>query len=167
MATLLSLQSQIAKLQAQADALRESEKAGVISRIRDAIDAYQISAEMLGFGASRRGAAGVKTKKAAAPTFGVPRFRDPKTGKTWTGRGKPPAWIAGVKDRDAFLIRDSDSAATPAGKATRGSRGKPKAPKVGAPKYRNPEDGKTWTGRGKPPAWIAGVENRDAFLIAK
>ena len=24
--------------------------------------------------------------------------------KTWTGRGKPPTWIAGAKSRDAYLI---------------------------------------------------------------
>lgn len=34
-----------------------------------------------------------------------------------------------------------------------------------APKYRNPETGDTWTGRGKPPKWIQG-RNRDEFLIA-
>jgi len=38
------------------------------------------------------------------PTVGVPKYGDPKTGKTWTGRGKPPAWIAGVKNRDPYLI---------------------------------------------------------------
>lgn len=31
------------------------------------------------------------------------KYLDEKTGATWTGRGKPPAWIAG-KDRDDFLI---------------------------------------------------------------
>ena len=34
-----------------------------------------------------------------------------------------------------------------------------------APKYRNPETGDTWTGRGKAPKWIAGEENRDKFAI--
>ena len=34
------------------------------------------------------------------------------------------------------------------------------------PKYRNPDDAsQTWTGRGKPPAWIAN-EDREKFLIA-
>lgn len=33
-----------------------------------------------------------------------------------------------------------------------------------APKYRNPENGNTWTGRGKEPTWIAG-KDRDLFLI--
>jgi DNA-binding protein H-NS len=30
---------------------------------------------------------------------------DPYSGKTWTGRGKPPAWIAG-RNREKFLIAD-------------------------------------------------------------
>lgn len=34
-----------------------------------------------------------------------------------------------------------------------------------APKYRNPSTGETWTGRGKPPKWIADV-NREEYLIA-
>ena len=37
------------------------------------------------------------------------------------------------------------------------------------PKYKHPETGATWTGRGKPPRWITDAENqgtaRDTFLI--
>lgn len=37
----------------------------------------------------------------------------------------------------------------------------------GVPKYRNPADpAQTWTGRGKRPAWLAGVEDLTEFLIA-
>ena len=36
-------------------------------------------------------------KKVAA------KYRDPNTGATWSGRGKPPQWIAG-KDRTPFAI---------------------------------------------------------------
>jgi DNA-binding protein H-NS len=32
------------------------------------------------------------------------------------------------------------------------------------PKYRNPENGSTWTGRGKEPLWISG-KDRSLFLI--
>lgn len=32
-----------------------------------------------------------------------PRYRDPVTGATWTGRGHKPTWIAG-KDERLFLI---------------------------------------------------------------
>ncbi|WP_442854270.1 H-NS histone family protein [Acidovorax sp. Leaf84] len=31
------------------------------------------------------------------------KYRDEKSGATWTGRGRAPAWIAG-KNRDDFLI---------------------------------------------------------------
>lgn len=31
-------------------------------------------------------------------------YQDPKTGATWSGRGRAPAWIANAKDRTRFLI---------------------------------------------------------------
>lgn len=34
-----------------------------------------------------------------------------------------------------------------------------------AAKFRNPETGETWSGRGREPAWIKG-KNRDDFLIS-
>ena len=33
----------------------------------------------------------------------APKYKDPATGATWTGRGKPPKWIAG-KAREEFAI---------------------------------------------------------------
>ncbi|EGI75854.1 H-NS histone family protein [Hylemonella gracilis] len=33
------------------------------------------------------------------------------------------------------------------------------------PKYRNPETGETWSGRGRAPAWLEGA-NKDEFLVA-
>jgi DNA-binding protein H-NS len=32
----------------------------------------------------------------------APKFRDPVTGMTWSGRGRPPTWLG--KDKDAFKI---------------------------------------------------------------
>ena len=34
----------------------------------------------------------------------VAKFRDPETGKTWSGRGREPVWIKG-KDREEFKIQ--------------------------------------------------------------
>ncbi|EUC16973.1 UNVERIFIED_ORG: DNA-binding protein H-NS [Burkholderia sp. CF145] len=34
----------------------------------------------------------------------APKYRDPKSGATWSGRGPAPAWLAGAKDRSKFLI---------------------------------------------------------------
>lgn len=41
--------------------------------------------------------------KKAKSSVGAPKYRDPATGVTWTGRGKPPNWIVG-KDRTPFQI---------------------------------------------------------------
>jgi len=42
--------------------------------------------------------------KKAKGSVGAPKYRDPATGATWTGRGKPPLWIKDVADRAPFLI---------------------------------------------------------------
>ncbi len=45
-----------------------------------------------------------------APKAHVPgKYLEPKSGATWSGRGKPPAWIAG-KDREQFLIEQPSAA---------------------------------------------------------
>jgi DNA-binding protein H-NS len=109
MKTYAAIQAEIAKLAKQAQALRKSEVAGVIAKIKEAIATYALTAADLGFG---RGAAKAvrastaKSSKKTSTTIGVAKYRDPKTGKTWTGRGKPPAWIAGAKNRNAYLIEE-------------------------------------------------------------
>jgi hypothetical protein len=41
-------------------------------------------------------------------------YRDPKSGATWSGRGRAPAWLSGAKNRTRFLIdgASTDVAAT-------------------------------------------------------
>jgi DNA-binding protein H-NS len=34
----------------------------------------------------------------------APKYRDPKSGATWSGRGPAPAWLAAAKDRTKLLI---------------------------------------------------------------
>lgn len=46
------------------------------------------------------------TGRARGVTLGskvAAKYRDPNTGKTWTGRGKAPKWIEG-QDRAQFVI---------------------------------------------------------------
>ncbi|MBR8256809.1 H-NS histone family protein [Burkholderia ambifaria] len=33
-----------------------------------------------------------------------PKYQNPKTGETWSGRGRAPLWIRDAKNRDRFLI---------------------------------------------------------------
>ncbi len=39
------------------------------------------------------------------------KYRDPKSGAEWSGRGKAPSWLAGAKDRTKFLIDGAASTA--------------------------------------------------------
>jgi DNA-binding protein H-NS len=45
---------------------------------------------------------GVRTRRNPKP-----KYFDPVTGQTWTGRGREPKWIRG-KDRSGFLIDHTD-----------------------------------------------------------
>jgi DNA-binding protein H-NS len=114
-----AIKAEIAKLEKQAEAARKAEVAGVVGKIQKAIAAYGLTATDLGFGAGKTkkdaSTRQAKTSPKAATATGVAKYRDPKTQKTWTGRGKPPAWIAGVKDRDAYLISPAPANATPTG----------------------------------------------------
>ncbi len=109
MKTYASLKAQIVKLEREAEELRKAEVAGVISRIKEAISAYGLTHEDLGLSRTIGKRAAVKGRREAKITVGAPKYRDPKSGKTWTGRGKPPNWIVGVKNRNRFLIDASGS----------------------------------------------------------
>ncbi|HTH76400.1 MAG TPA: H-NS histone family protein [Trinickia sp.] len=97
MSQYAELKAQIAKLQEQADDARRKEVSTVIAEIKQKIVEFGLNAHDLGFAeAARRGR---PPKKAPLP----PKYQDPKSGNTWSGRGKPPKWIVG-KNRDRFLI---------------------------------------------------------------
>lgn len=111
------LKSAIAKLEKEAAALRETETTKVVAQIKESIATFGLTVEQL-FGA---GAKALKTAagkalgggKAVRKGAGVPKYRHPKTGKTWTGFGKAPGWIATVRNRDKFLIDQSGVVAAP------------------------------------------------------
>lgn len=94
--TLAQIQSQIDKLQREAQALRAKEISGVVARIKEAIAHYELTpADLFGDTAARkprakstRKAASQAARKPAAP----PKYRD-EAGHTWTGHGKRPNWF--------------------------------------------------------------------------
>lgn len=112
MATLAAIEKQIAELKKKADGLRQAEAKSAIAQARELIQRFGLTAEDLGL--SGRGSKRVAKAASKAKAPGAPKYRDPATGKTWTGHGKPPGWIAGVADRSAFLIQAE--AAAPAAK---------------------------------------------------
>lgn len=95
MATYKELKEQIKKLNEEAEAARRAELQTIIEDVRSKVDQYGLTIEDV-FG--RQHAQRRTTKTPASP-----KYRDPKTGATWSGRGREPAWIKGKK-RDRFLI---------------------------------------------------------------
>ena len=94
MATYKQLTAQLEKLHKDVAAAREKEIAQAIADIKQKVAEYDITAEELGFTSKRA---------VSRKTASVPKYRNPKTGETWSGRGRSPAWLAG-KNRERFLI---------------------------------------------------------------
>ena len=117
MKTYQAMRAQIAKLEREAEELRRQELKNIIAQVRQAISDYGLTAADLGLAGRGRKSAGRKAP-AAPRSVGQAKYRDPKTGQTWTGRGRPPAWIASAKNRDAFLI-DAVAAPQPAARKAR------------------------------------------------
>ncbi|HDR9248823.1 H-NS histone family protein [Burkholderia vietnamiensis] len=95
-----ALKEQLAKLEAETEAARIAELAAVVADIREKVAEYGITPEQI-FGRQR---ASSKRKTAGAPV--AAKYHNPKTGETWSGRGRAPAWIKDAKNRDRFLIAE-------------------------------------------------------------
>ncbi len=97
--TSAQINRQIELLQRRAEVLKKREIRGVITRIREAIDYYGLTASDLGLGPARGPGAKAASKpagrKASSRKAGRPavvKYRD-EAGNTWSGRGKRPQWF--------------------------------------------------------------------------
>ena len=90
MASYAEIQAQIAQLQKEAQALRNSEIAAVIADIKAKIAQYGLSARDLGLISVPR--PGVKAPAAPAARFVGPN------GERWSGRGRRPEWLRNALD---------------------------------------------------------------------
>ncbi|HZZ04322.1 H-NS histone family protein, partial [Paraburkholderia sp.] len=154
MPTLEQIQAKLKKLQAQADVLIARKAQVAVNQIRDLMLKHGLTtADIEAKARARRAARGLnghaasgKTKAAGAGKS-LPKYRDHKTGATWTGHGRAPAWIAAVKDRTQFLIDGASelksTAKAAVTRAKAGSKGQPKGAQP--PKYLNPKSGATWS----------------------
>ncbi|VVD33886.1 H-NS family nucleoid-associated regulatory protein [Paraburkholderia dioscoreae] len=173
MPTLEQIQAKLRKLQAQADVLIARKAQAAVDQIRDLMLKHGLTtADIEARAKARRAAGGLNghagngKAKAAGTGKAIAKYRDHKTGATWTGHGRAPGWIAGVKDRTQFLIEGASelkSAAKAVVTHAKASKGQPKGAQP--PKYINPKTGATWSGRGPAPAWLATVKDRTRFLI--
>ncbi|MGF6646523.1 H-NS family nucleoid-associated regulatory protein [Paraburkholderia sp. GAS82] len=165
MATLEQIQAKLKKLQAQADAIVAKQSSAVLETIRGLMEQHGLTTADIDahLGRKKRGPkAGSKAASKSAQS--VAKYRDPKSGATWSGHGRAPGWIANVKDRTKFLVDSSVTSVTPplATKAkTTGNYVRGLQPA----KYRDPESGATWSERGRAPAWLASAKDRSRFQI--
>lgn len=86
--TVAQIEAEIARLQKEKDAIRAREVAGVIRRIRKAIDYYGLSAAELGFGPAAHAKTGACKSARRLPV----KYRG-GAGNQWSGRGRRPAWF--------------------------------------------------------------------------
>ncbi len=82
-------------LNKQIEEARKTEIASAIAKARELVAEYRLTVNDIFSKATSK--AGKKTGAVA------PKYRDPQTGATWSGRGKPPLWIA-HKDRSLLVI---------------------------------------------------------------
>ncbi|ABM38790.1 H-NS histone family protein [Polaromonas naphthalenivorans] len=98
-------QAKLNELRKQQEAERKGERTQAIISAKELIKTYDLTASDLGF--SGKGAA----KKVTGDKRNVvaPKYQDPDSGKTWTGRGKSPAWLSAQlatgRDKQEFLIQ--------------------------------------------------------------
>ena len=96
MSSLKDLLSQIESLQNQVAEVRQREVGDAIAKVRALVAEFQLSASDV-FPSGKIKSVSKKTGKVA------PKYRDPITGNTWSGRGLAPKWLAG-KNKEDYLI---------------------------------------------------------------
>lgn len=119
MNTYNDLQKQIQQLQTRLDAVSQKERANAIGEIKKKMSAYGIEASELGTARKKRAKPATAAKSArgrkpsaktakkvakSATAMREVRFRDPASGATWSGRGRPPRWLEG-KEREQFEVK--------------------------------------------------------------
>lgn len=100
MASYQEILTQIETLKHQAEEARKNELASAIAEIKRIMAEFGITPADLGFGG--------RAAKAKAKGSVAAKYRDPISGKTWTGRGRRPAWVVALeaegKSLDSFKV---------------------------------------------------------------
>ncbi len=94
--TYAELKAQAKEVLRRAEEARLTELNAVLADVRIKVAEYELTPEQI-FG--RVGSRNIRRKVVA------PKYQDPNTGATWSGRGREPGWIRGKK-RELFLIAD-------------------------------------------------------------
>lgn len=96
--SLKELLAQREALERQISELRAAEISSAIAKIHELIEEFGLTQEDIFTRTSSAKARKTSTTKKVAA-----KYRDPASGKEWSGRGIQPKWLAG-KNRDEYLI---------------------------------------------------------------
>jgi DNA-binding protein H-NS len=111
--TVTEIKKQIAALEARASRLVEEETKASVSKVRALMNQLGVTLEHLSSAVSKKASSVKKAVVGKKPATtkragkGAAKYADPKTGKTWSGFGRAPGWIAGEKNREVFLVDKS------------------------------------------------------------
>ncbi|QKV55814.1 H-NS family nucleoid-associated regulatory protein [Comamonas antarctica] len=97
MSTYKELLKQREELENQIKEARNKELTDAVGKVRALVSEFSLTAEDVFPPAKGRKSSNAGGKVA-------PKYKNPETGDTWTGRGKAPKWIAAVKNREEFAI---------------------------------------------------------------
>lgn len=97
MSTYKELIQQREKLEQQIKEARNKELTEAVGKVRTLVSEFSLTSEDV-FPPARGKRPGIAGNKVA------PKYKNPETGDTWTGRGKAPKWIASVDQREKFAI---------------------------------------------------------------
>jgi DNA-binding protein H-NS len=99
MTSYQELKAQAEDLLRQAEAARKAEKTAVILETKAKMAEYGITVADLGGGG----------RKASGRVAVAIKYRNPATGATWSGRGRPPRWLTDEltkgRTREEFSVR--------------------------------------------------------------
>lgn len=98
MATYKELVQQREALEKQIAEARHNETSHALSQVHALISEFGLTQQDIFPSGKSAKSGAVKTGAKVAP-----KYRNPATQETWTGRGKAPKWIEG-QDRTPFLI---------------------------------------------------------------
>jgi len=93
MTTLDELVAQKEALERKINEVRKAKIKGAIAQVKELIQRYDLTEKDV-FG---------KGSSAKATSKATPKYKNPETGDTWTGRGRTPAWLQG-KNKEDFAV---------------------------------------------------------------
>ncbi|APW36708.1 histone [Rhodoferax koreense] len=102
MTTYKELLQQREALERQISEARQRENAQALAQVRALVADFELTPEDV-FPTGKTRGPKAAADKSGGKTKVAPKYRNPATGDTWTGRGKPPRWIQD-QDRAQFLI---------------------------------------------------------------